>query len=98
MNRQSWRSPGVVLVCGGLILMLSLGTRQSFGLFMQPMTSDLRWGREAFAFALGLQNLVWGLAQPFAGMIADKLGAGRVTAVSGVLYALGLVLMAASDT
>jgi MFS family permease len=98
MDRRSWRSPRALLVCGGLILMLSLGTRQSFGLFMQPMTSELGWGREAFAFALGIQNLVWGVAQPFAGMIADKFGAGRVTALSGLLYALGLLLMATSDT
>lgn len=89
-----WRKPGVVLACGGIILMLSLGTRQSFGLFMQPMTSDLGWGRETFAFALSLQNLVWGLAQPFAGMVADKYGAARVTMAAGALYALGLVLMA----
>jgi MFS family permease len=74
--------------------MLSLGTRQSFGLFMQPMTSDLGWGREIFAFALGMQNLIWGLAQPFAGMIADKFGAGRVLGLAGLLYSIGLALMA----
>src|SRR5437867_3992407 len=93
-----WRSPPVILLCGSVILMLSLGTRQTFGLFMQPMTSDLAWGREVFAFALGLQNLVWGLAQPFAGMVADKYGAGRITAVSGVLYSIGLALMATTHT
>jgi MFS family permease len=98
MVPASWRSPTAILVCGSLILMLSLGTRQSFGLLMQPMTSDLGWGREAFAFALGMQNLVWGLAQPFAGMIADKYGAGRVAAVGGVLYAAGLALMATVHT
>lgn len=98
MNRQSWRSPQAILICGSLILMLSLGTRQSFGLFMQPMTSDLGWGREAFAFALGIQNLVWGLAQPFAGMVADKYGAGRVVVLGGLAYAAGLALMAVSET
>jgi predicted MFS family arabinose efflux permease len=98
MNATNWRTPAVVLACGSVILMLSLGTRQSFGLFLQPMSSDLGWGRETFAFALALQNLVWGLAQPFAGMIADKFGAARILIIAGALYTLGLVLMAFSDT
>jgi len=98
MNSTDWRTPGVVLACGGVILMLSLGIRQSFGLFLQPMSSELGWGRETFAFALALQNLVWGVAQPFAGMIADKFGAARVIATAGLLYLLGLALMAYSET
>lgn len=98
MNVTNWRTPAVVLACGSIILMLSLGTRQSFGLFLQPMSTDLGWGRETFAFALALQNLVWGLAQPFAGMIADKFGAARIIVLAGVLYAIGLALMAYSDT
>lgn len=98
MNVTNWRTPAVVLACGSIILMLSLGTRQSFGLFLQPMSTDLGWGRETFAFALALQNLVWGLAQPFAGMVADKFGAARIIVAAGVLYATGLVLMAYSDT
>ena len=80
------------------MLMLSLGTRQSFGLFLQPMSGDLGWGRESFAFALALQNIVWGVAQPFAGMIADKYGGTRVAILAGVLYTAGLVLMAYSDS
>lgn len=78
--------------------MLSLGTRQSFGLFLQPMSMDLGWTRESFAFAIALQNLLWGTLQPFAGMIADRHGATRVTAIAGILYALGLVLMADAET
>jgi MFS family permease len=78
--------------------MLSLGTRQSFGLFLQPLSSSHGWGREIFAFAIAMQNLIWGLAQPFSGMIADKYGAGRVLAVGAILYALGLVLMPLSTT
>lgn len=92
------RSPVVVLVAAGLILMLALGTRQGFGLFLQPMCSALGWGRETFSAAIALQNLVWGLAQPFTGMIADRFGAARVTAVGGLLYAIGLVMMAYSTT
>lgn len=60
------------------------------------MSSDLGWGRETFALAIALQNLVWGLSQPFAGMIADKHGAGRVLAAGGVFYCAGLLLMAIS--
>ena len=98
MKRGNWRTPGVVLLCGGVILTLSMGTRQGFGLFLQPMTFDLGWSRETFAFALALQNLIWGASQPFFGMIADRKGAGWVLAAGAVLYATGLVLMAMSTT
>jgi MFS family permease len=87
-----------VLVCGGLILMLALGTRQSFGLFLRPMSLDLGWGRETFSFAIALQNLVWGLAMPFAGAIADRFGAARVLLVGGLAYGLGLWAMAYSTS
>ncbi len=96
MSRRS--SSVLVLVAAGLILMFSIGTRQGFGLFLHPMCSALGWGRETFSAAIALQNLVWGLAQPFTGMIADRYGAARVTAVGGLLYSLGLVMMAYSTT
>src|SRR5919108_377781 len=94
MRAGGWRTPAVVLVCGGLILMLALGTRQSFGLFLRPMSIDLGWGREAFSFAIALQNLVWGCAMPFAGAIADRYGAGRVLVAGGLAYGGGLLAMA----
>jgi MFS family permease len=87
-----------VLLCGGIILTLARGTRQGFGLFLQPMTFDHGWSRETFAFALALQNLIWGASQPFFGMIADRKGAGRVLVVGAALYTTGLVLMALSNT
>jgi predicted MFS family arabinose efflux permease len=93
-----WRTPAIVLACGGMVLMLSIGTRQSFGLFLQPMTSDLGWTRETFGFAIAVQNIVWGLGQPFAGAVADKFGAARVIVAGGIFYALGLLLMAYSTT
>jgi predicted MFS family arabinose efflux permease len=71
-----------------------MGIRHGFGLFLQPMSADLHWGRETFALAIAVQNLVWGATQPFAGMIADKYGSGRVVLGGVVLYVLGLVLMA----
>ena len=89
-----WRTPTVVLVCGGLILTLGMGIRHGFGLFLQPMSADLHWGRETFALAMAVQNLVWGATQPFAGMLADKHGSGRVVLGGVALYVLGLVLMA----
>jgi len=98
MTAPSWRSPNTVLICGGLILTLAMGIRHGFGLFLQPMSADLHWGRETFALALAVQNLVWGATQPFAGMIADKYGAGRVLIGGTVLYGLGLVTMAHAAT
>jgi predicted MFS family arabinose efflux permease len=96
--RANWRTPTVVLVFGGLVLMLGMGIRHGFGLFLQPMSLDLGWGRETFALAIAVQNLVWGLSQPFAGMLADKHGAGRIIVAGALLYALGLVAMAYAHT
>src|SRR2546425_9048512 len=87
-----------MLVCASITLTLALGIRHSFGLFLQPMSMDNGWGREVFGFAVALQNLLWGVTQPFTGMLADRFGAGRVLFAGGLLYALGLVLMANSTT
>ncbi len=83
-----------LLVCGALIVALSLGIRHAFGLFLQPVSMANGWGREVFGVTMAAQNLVWGLAQPFAGMLADRAGAGRVIVAGAALYALGLALMA----
>ncbi|UCE32883.1 MAG: MFS transporter [Burkholderiales bacterium] len=83
-----------MLICGSVVLALSLGIRHAFGLFLQPVSLANGWGRETFAFAIALQNLVWGLAQPFAGFAADRIGAGRVVAIGALFYAAGLALMA----
>src|SRR5256714_2174024 len=87
-----------MLVCASLILTLALGLRHGFGLFLQPMSLDNGWGREVFGLAVALQNLLWGITQPFTGMLADRFGAGRVLFAGGLLYALGLVFMANSTT
>ncbi|WP_079202309.1 MFS transporter [Pseudomonas sp. CC6-YY-74] len=87
-----------IMVGGSLILALSLGTRHGFGLFLSPMSAEFGWGREVFAFSIALQNLVWGLAQPFTGALADRLGAKRTIIAGGVLYAVGLVLMGLADS
>jgi MFS family permease len=88
----------LIIVLGSLVISLAMGLRHGFGLFLEPMSTDLGWGREVFAFALALQNLIWGLAQPFTGALADRFGAARIIVVGGLLYALGLVMMGTSDS
>jgi predicted MFS family arabinose efflux permease len=83
-----------VLLCGAAIVTLSMGIRHGFGLWLQPVTMTRGWSRETFAFALAIQNLAWGAAGPFAGMLADRFGAFRVLVAGALLYAGGLVLMA----
>ena len=96
--RSSLRSPTIILICASVILMISIGTRQAFGLFLPPVSVDLGIGRGSFGLAIALQNLIWGAVQPLTGLFADKFGAGRVLVVGGVLYALGLVVMAFSNS
>lgn len=98
MNLKPRYTPTTILLCGGAIIMLSLGIRHGFGIFLRPMTLDLRWPRTTFAFAIALQNLVWGFSQPFVGMVADHFGAGRVLLIGGLCYAAGLALMAQSTS
>ena len=83
-----------VLVCGAIIVSMSMGIRHGFGLWMQPMTQEMGWGREDFATAIGIQNISWGLIGIFLGMLADRFGAFRVIVFSCLLYALGLWGMA----
>ena len=87
-----------VLACGAIIVTLSMGIRHGFGLWLQPITQAQGWTRETFAFALAIQNLVWGLSGIFAGMLADRFGAFKVIAGGSVLYALGLTGMAYANT
>ena len=98
MATTSWRTPLVILVCGGMIITLAAGIRHTFGLYLPPMTMDLGWTRETFAVAIALQNLVYGIATPFTGMIADKYGAHRVLATGALVYGLGVALMGYSET
>ena len=92
-EQSTWRTPTLILICGSMIVLLTLGTRNSFGLFLEPISHALGTGRGMFGLGLALQNLIWGAAQPFAGAIADRYGSGRVIAAGGLLYALGLLLM-----
>jgi MFS family permease len=91
---RPWRTAAVIVACGSLIAILSFGPRASLGFFLTPMSQANGWGREVFALALALQNLLWGVGQPLAGAIADRFGTVRVMVIGAVLYALGLALMA----
>jgi len=87
-----------VLICGALIVTLSMGIRHGFGLWLQPITQEQGWTRQTFSLAIAIQNLSWGVMGVFAGMLADRLGAFRVLLIGTVLYALGLAGMALSPT
>jgi len=97
-NIGNWRTPLVIVVCGSLIGMLTFGPRSAFGFFMQPMSHEFGWGRDVFALALAVQNLLWGIGQPFAGAIADRFGTVRVISVGALMYALGLMVMRYGST
>src|SRR5262245_37465289 len=83
-----------LLIAGSAILAIALGIRHGFGIYLAPMSKDNDWGREVFAFAIALQNLVWGAAQPFTGRLADRYGASRAVALGSVFYVAGLIGMA----
>ncbi|MBI3505550.1 MAG: MFS transporter [Proteobacteria bacterium] len=82
-----------ILICGSLVLTVMMGLRQTLGLFMKPMTIELGVGREVFAFGLAISNLLWGVAGPFAGAIADKFGTSRAVLIGGLLYIAGFWLL-----
>lgn len=86
--------PWLIIVAGSLIAMMTFGPRSAMGFFQLPMLADTGWDRSTFGLAMAIQNLCWGVSQPFFGALADKYGTGRVLAASGVLYAAGLILMA----
>ncbi|MCA8932983.1 MAG: MFS transporter [Rhodospirillaceae bacterium] len=81
-----------VLVCGVAMLIVAMGLRQSFGIFQTPISMDLGTGRQVFGLAIAIQNLLWGVAQPITGAIADRYGPVRVLAGGGVVYVFGLGL------
>jgi MFS family permease len=94
----AWRTPLVIVVCGSLIGMLTFGPRSTFGFFMQPISREFGWGRDVFALAFAVQNLLWGVGQPFAGAIADRFGTVRVISIGALMYAAGLIIMRYGST
>ena len=94
----TWRTPALIIGFGCLISLMSFGPRSSLGFFLTPMSLANHWGRDVFAFALALQNLLWGIGQPLAGIIADRFGTVRVFCAGGLMFAAGLALMAYSGS
>ncbi len=87
-------SPYVLVACAAIILALGMGMRNTFGLFLQPISLDLQLPREVFALAMAIQMLAWGISQPIFGALADRYGAARIVVLGGLFYAGGLLLMA----
>ena len=87
------RAPLLIILCGCAIACLTFGPRSTAGLFLTPISDANGWARDVFAMSFAIQNLLWGVGQPFAGAFADKYGARRVLFVGGLLYAAGLALM-----
>jgi MFS family permease len=95
---EPWRAPATIVLCGCLIALLSFGPRSATGQFLMPLSFAHGWGRDVFSFAIALQNLLWGVGQPFAGAVADRFGTVRVLWTGAILYGLGLVIMAYADS
>ena len=91
-------SAGVIIVAGCLIALLGFGARSSFGLFLEPMSADRGWGRETFAVALAIQNLIWGLGVPIASALSDRYGPPRILAAGAIVYGLGTWGMTVTTT
>lgn len=94
----TWRTPAVIVICGCLVAILNYGPRSALGFFLAPLSNSHEWGRDVFALALAVQNLMYGASTPFAGGIADRFGTVRVMAVGTILYAAGLAAMAYSTS
>src|SRR5580693_8050331 len=91
---ETWRTPAVIVLCGCLIGMLTFGPRSSAGQFLTPLSFANGWGRDVFSMAFAIQNLLWGVGQPFAGAVADRFGTVRVLCAGAIMYGLGLAIMA----
>lgn len=99
MSDTRFSKPLIYMLIGSaFILALSLGVRHGFGLYLVPMSHEFNWNHGVFSLAIALQNLLWGAVQPFTGALADKYGSKIVVATGGVLYVIGLVLMAFSSS
>jgi MFS family permease len=95
---RGWRTPGLIILAGCVIAAVTFGPRSTLGFFLSPMSTSHGWGRDVFGLALAIQNLLWGIGQPFAGAIADRFGTVRVLTIGAILYAAGLALMTSAST
>ncbi|MGA2128849.1 MAG: MFS transporter, partial [Xanthobacteraceae bacterium] len=88
------RSFWIPVICGAVILTLGIGARQSFGIFQKPIAADLGVGRELWSFANAVSVLLMGALSPFVGNLADRFGTARTVAAGGVLYVIGMLMIA----
>ncbi len=90
--------PAIVLIAGCLISIVNFGVRSTYGLFTAPITEAYQWPREIFSLSVALQNLMWGVMAPVAGIVADRFGAARVVMAGAVIYALGVLMTGLATT
>jgi len=99
ITRTPWyHTVTALLVAGCLVAIVNFGIRSTFGFFTLPISEAHGWPREIYSFAMAVHNLVWGLATPVAGMLADRYGSARVLMTGAVIYCLGLIMMAFTET
>jgi MFS family permease len=91
-------TPAIAIIAGCIVAIVNFGVRSSFGLFTAPISEAHAWPREIYSFALAIQNLLWGIATPFAGALADRYGATRVLIAGAIIYCFGTLMMAFSET
>ncbi len=93
-RRPAW----MVILAAAAIAAIAMGLRQAMGLYLKPVSETLSLGREAFALAVAVANIVWGIAAPFAGGISDAYGAGRVAVTGAIALTAGLLAMYAAKS
>src|ERR1041384_2597195 len=93
-HKRSWQTPLVLIAAGCMVAILTFGPRSTIGLIFEPLIRDTGWQHSAFATAIAIQHIMWGIGQPIAGAIADRFGTVRVLCGGSLLYAGGLALMA----
>ncbi len=98
LSAIGWRTPAIIVLCGCVCAVISFGPRASLGFFLTPQSQANEWGRDVFGLAIAIQNIVWGLGQPLAGMLADRFGVIRVLWGGAIIYTIGLAMMAYATT
>src|SRR5262245_64564548 len=94
VSKPRQRSFWIAVICSAVILTIGSGARQSFGIFQKPIAADLGVGRELWSFANALALLLMGAFSPFVGNLADRFGTARTVASGGILYAIGMFVIA----